>query len=111
MTLYVFKKLGFEDVKPTNIMLQLVKRSLAYLKGVIEDILVKVDKFIFLADFMVLNMKEDQSVPIILGCPIFTIGQAFIHVCNRGLTLWFNSEEVKFSIADAISFLWEANTY
>ena len=44
--------------------------------GVIEDVLVKVDKFIFLADFIVLDMEEDKEIPIIL----LAIGKAMIDV-------------------------------
>ena len=46
-------------------MLQLVNRSLKHPRGVIEDVLVKVDNFIFPADFIVLDMEEDSEIPII----------------------------------------------
>jgi len=48
---------------------------MVYPRGVIEDVLVKVDKFIFPVDFMVLDMKEDQNVPIILG-------HLFLNTCD-----------------------------
>ena len=59
MLLSVFRKLGLGVVKLTTISLQMVDRSLTYPRGVIEDVLVKVDKFIFLVDFVVLDMEED----------------------------------------------------
>ena len=40
-----------------------------HLHGVVEDILVKVDKFIFPADFIILDMAEDRDIPLILGKP------------------------------------------
>ena len=46
----------------------------------IEDVLVKVDKFIFLAYFIVLNMEEDKEITIILGRPFLTTGKAMIDV-------------------------------
>ena len=52
MPLYVFRKLGLGEVKPTTISLQLADRSIKYPRGVIENVLVKVDKFIFPVDFM-----------------------------------------------------------
>ena len=48
--------------------------------GGIEDVLVKVDKFIFSADFIVLDMEEDKEIPIILGRPFLAIGRAMIDV-------------------------------
>ncbi|XP_073154041.1 uncharacterized protein [Henckelia pumila] len=54
-------------VKPTKITLQLADCSLTYPRGIVENVLVKVDKFIFHADFVVLDMEEDQDVPLILG--------------------------------------------
>ena len=47
----------------------MVDRSMTYPYGIIEDVLVKFDKFIFLIDFVVLEIEEDMKVPIILGRP------------------------------------------
>ena len=63
----VFRKLGMDEPKPTNITLQLADRSITHPKGIVEDVLVKVDKFIFPADFVVLDMEEDEEILIILG--------------------------------------------
>ena len=65
MPLSVFKKLGFGDVKLTTISLQMAYKSLTYSRGVIEDVLVKVDKFIFQVDFVVLDMEKDREIPLI----------------------------------------------
>ena len=65
MPLSIFRKLGLGEVKPTTISLQLADRSIKYPRGVIEDVLVKVDKFIFPADFIVLDMDEDEEIPLI----------------------------------------------
>ena len=67
MPLSAFKKLGLGEVKLTTISLQLADRSIKYQRGVIEDVLVKVDKFIFPEDFIVLDMDEDEEIPLILG--------------------------------------------
>ena len=98
MPLSVFKKLGLGEVKPSTICLQLADRFLTYPWGVIDDVLVKVDKFIFPVDFIVLDMEEDLDVPLILGRPFLAIGGALIGVQSGGLTLWVNGEEVTFSI-------------
>ncbi|XP_022862576.1 uncharacterized protein LOC111382772 [Olea europaea var. sylvestris] len=67
MPLSIFRKLGLGEPKATTVTLQLADRSLTHPRGIIEDVLVKVDKLIFLADFLILNMEEDKDVPIILG--------------------------------------------
>ncbi|KAL5754189.1 hypothetical protein ACOSP7_022409 [Xanthoceras sorbifolium] len=63
----VFRKLGLGEVKATNVTLQLADRLVKYPHGIIEDVLVKVDKFYFPVDFIILQMEEDVEVPLILG--------------------------------------------
>ena len=65
----MFKKLGLVEAKPLIITLQLADKSLNYPRGVVEDVLVRVDKFIFSANFAVLDMEEDYDDPLILGQP------------------------------------------
>ena len=60
MPLSIFKRLGLGEARPTTVTLQLADRSLKHLRGVVEDILVKVDKFIISVDFIVLDMEEDK---------------------------------------------------
>ena len=57
MSYFVFKKLGITNLEPTNITLHLVDCSIFYPRGAIKDVLVKVDKFIFLDDFVILDME------------------------------------------------------
>lgn len=67
MPLLVFRKLGLGEVSPTIVSLKLTDRSIKHPRGVVEDVLIKVDKFIFPANFIVLDMEEDQEIPLILG--------------------------------------------
>ena len=67
MPLSVYRRLGLGEVSPTTVTLQLADRSMVFPKGVVEDVLVKVDKFIFPADFIVLDVEEDIEVPLIMG--------------------------------------------
>ena len=80
MPLSIFKRLGLGEAHPTTVTLQLADRTLKHLRWVIEDVLVKVDKFIFPADFIVLDMEEDKEIPIILGRSFLTTGRAMIDV-------------------------------
>ena len=62
-------------------------RSVKYPRGIIEDVLFKVDKFIFPADFIVLDMDEDADIPIILGRPFLAMGMTLIDVQRGELTM------------------------
>ena len=62
MYLSIFRRLG--EAIPRIVTLQLVDRSLKHPRGVIEDVLVKVDKFIFLDNLIVLDMEEDNEIPL-----------------------------------------------
>ncbi|XP_022860306.1 uncharacterized protein LOC111380876 [Olea europaea var. sylvestris] len=98
MPLSVFKKLGLAEVKPTTLTLQLADRSITYPKCMIEDVLVKVDKFILHVDFVVLDMDENEKISLILGRPFLATGRALIDVQEGKLTLRFNEEHVTFNI-------------
>ncbi len=76
----IFKMLGIGEVRPTTVTLQLADRSLAYPKGKIKDVLVRVDKFIFPADFIVLDFEADKKVSIILGRTFLATGRTLINV-------------------------------
>ena len=78
MPLSIFRRLGLGEARPTTVTLQIADRSLKHPRGVIEDVLVKVDKFIFPADFIVLDMEEDKQIPIILDRPFLTTGKVML---------------------------------
>ena len=78
MPYYVAKKLSLGEITPTTVTLQMADRTLAKPKGIIEDVLVKVGKFIFPADFITLDMEEDSQVPLLLGRPFLATGAALI---------------------------------
>ncbi|XP_038693773.1 uncharacterized protein LOC119991499 [Tripterygium wilfordii] len=87
MPFSVFRKLGLGEPKATTVSLQLVDRSIEHPRGVIEDVLVKVDKFFFPADFIVLDMEEDDEIPLILGRPFLATGRTLINVQQGKLIL------------------------
>ena len=66
MPLSMFKRLRLGEPKSTTISLQLANRSYQHSWGIIENVLVKVGKFIFPVNFVILDMEEDDTVPIIL---------------------------------------------
>ena len=64
----------------------------------------KVDKLIFLVDFIVLDIEEDKEVPLILGRPFLVTGRALIDVQEGKLELWVQDEKVTFNIFEATEF-------
>ncbi|KAI3692075.1 hypothetical protein L6452_31884 [Arctium lappa] len=109
MPLSIFRKLGLGEVQPTTITLQLADRSIKYPYGVIEDVLIKVDKFYFPVDFVVLDMDEDKQIPLILGRPFLATGGALIDVRGGTLTLRVGEEEVVFNVFRAAKHSMESN--
>ncbi|XP_022875808.1 uncharacterized protein LOC111394287 [Olea europaea var. sylvestris] len=104
MPLSLFRKLGSREAKPTTVSLQLADRSIKHPRGICEDILVKVDKFIFPADFIILDMEEDRDVPLILGRPFLATGRALIDVQKGQLILRLNEEELTINVFRAFRF-------
>lgn len=90
MPFLVFKQIGVEEVRPTTMTLYLADRSYAYLEEKIEDVLVKVDKFIFPVNFIVLDFEADKEVIIILGRPFLATGKTLIDVHKWKLIIRVN---------------------
>ncbi|XP_022877021.1 uncharacterized protein LOC111395268 [Olea europaea var. sylvestris] len=67
MPLSIFRKLGLGEAKATIVTLQLADKSLTHPRGIIENVLIKVEKFIFPAYFLILDMEDDKNIPLILG--------------------------------------------
>ncbi|XP_075494765.1 uncharacterized protein LOC142532332 [Primulina tabacum] len=103
-------ELELGEVKPTTITLQLADRSLTYPRGIVEDVLVKIDKFIFPADFVILDMEEDHDAPLIFGRPFLATGRALIDVHKGELTLRVGGEAVIFNIYHAMKGSNEVST-
>jgi len=98
MPLYVCRKPRLEEIQPTTISLQLADRLVKYSLGILENMLVRVNKFIILVDFIILDMDEDMEVFIILGSPFLATVEVIIDVKNGRLTLKICEEEVEFDL-------------
>ncbi|GJU73840.1 DNA-directed DNA polymerase [Tanacetum coccineum] len=79
-------------LKPTKMSIQLADQSIKYPIGVCKNLLVKISKFIFPVDFVVLEMDEDELFPIILGWPFLDTTRAVIDVHEGKLSLKVGSE-------------------
>ncbi|XP_070009737.1 uncharacterized protein [Nicotiana sylvestris] len=90
----VFKTLGVGKPRPKSIRLQMSDRTMKRPLGIIDDILVLVDKFIFPADFVFLDCEVDYKVPIILGRPFLTTRKALVDLEAGELTFRFGDDKV-----------------
>ncbi|KAK0587329.1 hypothetical protein LWI29_021066 [Acer saccharum] len=97
----VFEKLGVGEVKPTHVTLQLADRSIKYPRGVMEDVLVKVENLYFPIDFVILEMEEDVEIPLLLGRPFLKTVGALIDVKEDKMTLRVGDEHVVFNMKKA----------
>ena len=98
----VYMQLGLGELKPTNITLSLADRSVKIPKGIVEDVLVKIDKFYYPVDFVVLDTEpssnDSNHVPIILGRPFLATGNAIINCRNGVMQLTFGNMTMELNI-------------
>ncbi|GJW95633.1 reverse transcriptase domain-containing protein [Tanacetum coccineum] len=90
----IYKQLGLEALSPTRMTLELANHSITHPMGIAEDVVVRVDGFTFLADFVVVNFEPDPRVPIILGRPFLRTAKALIDLYEETLTLRVGKEEL-----------------
>ncbi|GJZ68215.1 putative nucleotidyltransferase, ribonuclease H [Tanacetum coccineum] len=98
----MYRKLGLGEPKATRMSLELADRLIQYLRGIIKDVLIKVDKFILPIDFFILDMLEDSRVPIILERSFLATARAMIDVFNKKITLRVGVDEVIFVVDQSI---------
>ncbi|GJU46985.1 reverse transcriptase domain-containing protein [Tanacetum coccineum] len=78
--------------------LELADRSITYPKGLAEDVFVKVGKFHFPTDFVIVDFEADPRVPLILGRSFLRIDRALIDVYGEEITLRVDNEAVTFNL-------------
>ena len=98
MPLSIYRKLGLGEPKPTAMRLLIADRTVKRPIGILHDVLVKVESFIFLGDFVILDCEVDFEVPIILGRPFLATGRALVDMEKGQMTYRLNSEEATFNI-------------
>ena len=98
MPFSIYKKLGLGDPKPTAMRLLMVDRTVKRPIGILHDMLVKVESFIFPIDFVILDCEVDFEVPIILGRSFLATGRALVDMEKGKMKFLLNNEEVTFNI-------------
>ncbi|GJZ42992.1 putative reverse transcriptase, RNA-dependent DNA polymerase [Tanacetum coccineum] len=94
----LFKRLGLGNLKPIRMTIKMADRSMQSLKGIKENILVKISNFVFPLNFVILDIMEDENVPIILGRPMLAIAHANIDVYSKKISLGVGNDQVIFNI-------------
>ncbi|GJZ12425.1 DNA-directed DNA polymerase [Tanacetum coccineum] len=102
MSYTMYEKLSLGEPKGTRMSLELADRSIQYPRGIFENVLIKVDKFVLPIDFVILDMPEDSRVPIILRRPFLATARAMIDVFNKKITLRVGDDEVIFDMDQSI---------
>ncbi|GKC05556.1 reverse transcriptase domain-containing protein [Tanacetum coccineum] len=98
MPLSIWKKLSLPELTPTRMTLELADRSITYPKGLTEDVFVRVGKFHFPTDFVVVDFEADPRVPLILGRSFLRTSRALIDVYGEEITLRVNNKAVTFNL-------------
>jgi len=100
--LSMLKKIGDVEVRPTSMTLQLADRSIKHPYGIVEDLIVKFDRFLFPVDFVVMDIEEDAEVPLILGRPFMKTAKVLIDVDKGQLKVCVQDEKVSFDVFEAM---------
>ncbi|XP_070018298.1 uncharacterized protein [Nicotiana sylvestris] len=102
MPLDVYTKLGIGRARLTSMLLWLADRTVKRPTRILDDVLVQVGKFVFPADFVILDCQVDEEIPIILGRPFLAIGRALIDCETGELKMRPNDEEVIFNVQQSM---------
>ncbi|XP_075106829.1 uncharacterized protein LOC142179843 [Nicotiana tabacum] len=96
----IYRKLEGEigEIRLILVPLQLADQTTIIPEGIMEDVLVRVDKFVFPVDFIVVNREENKEVPWILGRPFLATGGVILYIQARQLMLRVGEEMVVFKM-------------
>ncbi|GJV95984.1 reverse transcriptase domain-containing protein [Tanacetum coccineum] len=98
MPYFVWKNLSLPELTPTCMTLELADRLISEPIGIAEDVYVIVGKFLFLADFVVVDFEPDPRVPLILGRSFLKTSRALIDVYEGEITLRVGREAITFNL-------------
>nr|GEZ30684.1 hypothetical protein [Tanacetum cinerariifolium] len=102
MSYSTFTNLGLGELASTKLILELADRTIKRPKGIAENVLVGIDKFVFLVDFIVLDMLKEIIVPLILRRPFLYTAHAKIDVFKKKIALRVGNDKIIFKIVENI---------
>ncbi|XP_057760665.1 uncharacterized protein LOC130981042 [Arachis stenosperma] len=98
MPLSLMKRLQINEIMPTDVVIRLADKTQKQAIEVVKNVLVKVGKYFLLTDFVILDMKESHTHPIILGRPFLATARALIDVEQGELILRIHDEQLTFNV-------------
>nr|GEY56998.1 reverse transcriptase domain-containing protein [Tanacetum cinerariifolium] len=104
MPLSIWKNIFFPELTYTQMILQLANRSTTRPAGIAEDVFVKVGKFHFPTDFVVVDYVVDPRIPLILGRTFLRTERALIDVYGEELTLRVDDEAITFKVGQTLKY-------
>nr|GFC43254.1 reverse transcriptase domain-containing protein [Tanacetum cinerariifolium] len=100
MSLSIWKKLRLPTLNDTKMVLELADRTISKPTGVADNVFIKVGKFYFLADFVILDFVADPRVPLIMGRPFLSTAYAIINVFEREIIIRQNQQSLTIQCSD-----------
>jgi hypothetical protein len=101
----IYQQLGLGELKPTTVILQLANRSINKSKGIVENVIIKVDNFFFPVDFIVLDtepiLHPEKLILVILGHPFLATANVYINCRTRVMEISFGNMKVRLNIFTA----------
>ncbi|XP_075080345.1 uncharacterized protein LOC142165864 [Nicotiana tabacum] len=101
----VFKTLGISQPRATSMRLQMANRTMKRSLDIIDDVFVCVDKFILLADFVIMDLEVDYEVPIIFGRAFLATVKALVDIEAGELTFWVGDQKMVFQVDATLAML------
>ncbi|GJS48692.1 reverse transcriptase domain-containing protein [Tanacetum coccineum] len=103
MPFSMYKRLGIGKLKPINMLIEMADNTKCTPKVIVENILIKIEKFIFPVDFVILDIVEDIRMPIILGRPLIATAHAQVDIFRKTISLEVGSEKVIFKMRSSFT--------
>ncbi|XP_021759101.1 uncharacterized protein LOC110723995 [Chenopodium quinoa] len=104
MSYSVYQRLDLGELSNTNITLQLANKSIKIPKGKVEDVPLRVRKFVISVHFVVLDMDKDSNIPIILSRPFLATSGALTDVKSAKITVKVGEEEIEFDLNESMQY-------
>ncbi|GJX75510.1 zinc knuckle CX2CX4HX4C containing protein [Tanacetum coccineum] len=98
MPFSMYKRLGIGKLETIKMNIKLADNSKYIPKGIVRNLLIKIDKFILPIDFIILDVLVDYRMPVILGRPLLTTAHAKVDVFKRSISLEVGNEKVIFKL-------------
>ncbi|GJV95567.1 zinc knuckle CX2CX4HX4C containing protein [Tanacetum coccineum] len=103
MPFSMYKLLGIGKLEPINMVIEMADNTKCTPKGIVENLLIKIDRFIFPIDFVILDMVEDIRMSIVLGRPLLATAHTKVDIFRKSISLEVGSKKVIFKIRSSFT--------